>query len=220
MTVTITEEPLEVLARYARLPIAFEVRERFRLVQLEQGLGGIRLVPETVAPPYVKDYDADPANHPSAWPARFDVSRWGVLLAWRDGEQVGGAVIAWDSPGLEMSGDAHDAAVLWDLRVAPGVRGQGIGRAIFRGVEGWAAARGARQLLVETQNTNVPACRFYARQGCTLCRIDRLAYPGLPDEAQLLWCKDLVAGGERGGLADVRHPPHRSSSGIDAGGSR
>lgn len=197
MTVTITEEPPSALARYARVPIAFHVRERFALVALEQGLGGIRLVPETVTPPYLKDYDADPANHPAEWPARFDVSRWGVLLAWRNGEQVGGAVIAWGSPGLEMSGGAHDAAVLWDLRVAPGVRAQGIGSALFRAVEGWAVARGAQELRVETQNTNVAACRFYVRQGCTLCRIDCLAYPGIPHEAQLLWCKELVAGGSR-----------------------
>jgi hypothetical protein len=52
-------------------------------------------------------------------------------------------------------------------------------------------ARECRQLKVETQNINVPACRFYARQGCVLGVIDRFAYPTLPDEVQLLWYKDL-----------------------------
>jgi len=44
---------------------------------------------------------------------------------------------------------------------------------------------------VETQNINVPACRFYVRMGCALLAINCMAYPELPGEAQLLWCKDL-----------------------------
>ena len=46
-------------------------------------------------------------------------------------------------------------------------------------------------MKVETQNVNVPACRFYARQGCVLGAINRFAYPDLPDEVQLLWYKTL-----------------------------
>jgi hypothetical protein len=48
------------------------------------------------------------------------------------------------------------------------------------------------QLEVETQNNNVAACRFYAAMGCELRSIDRLAYPDLPDEAQLVWTKRVV----------------------------
>jgi hypothetical protein len=44
---------------------------------------------------------------------------------------------------------------------------------------------------VETQNINVPACRFYARQGCVLGAIHPDAYPDLPDEVQLLWWLEL-----------------------------
>ena len=44
---------------------------------------------------------------------------------------------------------------------------------------------------VETQNINVSACRFYARQGCVLSAVNRFAYPELPDEVQLIWRKDL-----------------------------
>ena len=44
---------------------------------------------------------------------------------------------------------------------------------------------------METQNTNVPACHFYRRVGCTLDAIDRFAYPKLPDEVQLMWSKEL-----------------------------
>jgi hypothetical protein len=49
-------------------------------------------------------------------------------------------------------------------------------------------------LKAETQNTNIPACRFYARQGCELRAIDRFAYSEEPEVAQeimLLWQKAL-----------------------------
>jgi ribosomal protein S18 acetylase RimI-like enzyme len=146
-------------------------------------------------PPYVKDYDAAPENHPTEWPARFDVGRWGILSAWVDGMRVGGAVVAWDTPGVDMLEGRSDLAVLWDIRVAPGVRGEGIGGVLFRAAERWAAERGARWLKVETQNVNVGACRFYARQGCTLGAVNRFAYPELPEEVQLLWYREIGAEG-------------------------
>lgn len=81
--------------------------------------------------------------------------------------------------------------MLWDLRVSPANRGTGIGRALFVAAEEWARGRQCRRLLAETQNVNVFACRFYERQGCSLERINRVAYPRLPDEIQLVWCKHL-----------------------------
>lgn len=75
--------------------------------------------------------------------------------------------------------------------VAPAARGQGVGTRLMRHVEQWAQERGCRTLKIETQNINVPACRFYARGGCTLGAVLLHAYPELPDEVQLLWYKDL-----------------------------
>jgi GNAT superfamily N-acetyltransferase len=175
------------LAGYGELSIAFTVREVLDVVPAEGGLAGLALVPRAVDPPYVKDYDADAGEAPPRWARRFDVSRWLVLAAHVDGDRVGGAVVAVDTPGVDMLEGRRDLAVLWDLRVAPAARGRGVGRALFAAAAGWAATRGCRQLKVETQNVNVAACRFYARQGCTLGAIHRFAYPGLPAEAQLLW---------------------------------
>jgi ribosomal protein S18 acetylase RimI-like enzyme len=189
--IAIQEEPVSVLPAYARVPIAYTVREELAVVVVERGLGGLHLVPRPVRAPYVKDYDADPACHPTAWCARFDVSRWGILTAWASGARVGGAVIAWDSPDVDLLEGRRDLALLWDLRVAPAVRGQGIGTTLFRDAERWMAARGVSLLKVETQNVNVVACRFYARQGCILGALHRFAYPRLPDEVQLLWYKQL-----------------------------
>lgn len=198
MSVEIREESPDALADYARVSIAFEVSERLAVYAPEAGLGGLRLVAERVSPSYLKDYDADPDHHPTAWPARFDLARWGFLAAWVDGERVGGAVVAWDTPGVEMLEGRSDLAVLWDLRVATAWRARGVGAALFRAAEGWALARGARRLKVETQNVNVAACRFYARRGCALGALHRFAYPDLPDEVQLLWYKELAVVGPPG----------------------
>jgi GNAT superfamily N-acetyltransferase len=140
--------------------------------------------------PYVKDYDAEPANHPTTWPARFDVAHWGVLTAWVGGKHVGGAVVVADSR-IETGARSVGLATLWDIRVVPNRRGDGIGTGLFRAAEGWSRARGALWLKAETQNINVPACRFYARLGCVLGSVDRFAYPNLPDEAQLVWYTTL-----------------------------
>ncbi len=84
-----------------------------------------------------------------------------------------------------------DLAVLWDIRVHPEARSSGTGSLLFQAVEAWARDRRCRTLKIETQNTNVPACRFYRRMGCTLGAIDRFAYADLPDEVQLIWFKEL-----------------------------
>ena len=208
---TIVEESPASLGDYARIPIAFDVRAILAIDALDDTLGAMRgdritleaervasrtagvfeLVEMLVAVPYCKDYDALPDNHPVDWPARFDTSGWGILGAWRAGRRVGGAVIAWPSPGLDIREARPDVAVLWDLRVAPDARRAGVGAALFAAAERWAVERGARSLEVETQNINVPACRFYAKQGCTLGAIHRFAYPALPDEVQMLWYKTL-----------------------------
>lgn len=192
MRIRICEEPPSSLADYARVPIAFEVRTRLVVTAPDAGLGGLHLVAERVAPPYVKDYDADPANHPTAWARHFDLARWGILAAYAGGERAGGAVVAWSTPEVVLLEGRSDLAVLWDLRVAPALRGRGVGRALFRAAGAWALARGARWLKVETQNVNPDACRFYARQGCVLGAVHRFAYPGLPDEVQLLWYRRLA----------------------------
>ena len=81
--------------------------------------------------------------------------------------------------------------LLWDLRVEPQARRRGIGQALLAAAEGAVRSRGARSLHVETQDVNVGACRFYARQGFSLDGIARGTYPQLPHETRLLWTKRL-----------------------------
>ena len=140
-------------------------------------------------PPIEKDFDLD--EDPASWPERFDVRNWGVLVAGADAAPAGTAVIAFDSPGVQMLEGRSDLAVLWDLRVAPDARGTGVGSALFAAAERWARVRGANELHVESQDTNPRACRFYLAQGCTLVRAEPGAYDEYPDETKLVFGKPL-----------------------------
>jgi GNAT superfamily N-acetyltransferase len=185
------------LSEYARVPTAFEVRSILRVETPESGELGFRLVEEPVDGPYTKDYDAAdvPDSRVLGWPQHFDVASWGFFLA-RDGtEAVGAATVAVRTPAAHMLEDRTDLAVLWDLRIEPARRRQGVGTVLFRYAADWSRSRGCRQMKIETQNTNVPACRFYAAQGCVLGGINRHSYtacPAVAHETMLLWYIDLT----------------------------
>ena len=192
VTVDIREEDMALVSEHGRVPIAFTVSRVLDVTVVDGGLAGIALSERVVDAPYVKDHDAIAGEGPTRWATTFDTSNWGLLAAYREGERVGGAVIAFDTPHLSMLRGRRDLAVLWDLRIHPDERRRGTGRVLIGAVEEWARARRCRHLEIETQNVNVAACRFYAAMGCTLAAIDRFAYPEIPDEVQLLWHKDLA----------------------------
>ena len=201
MRIDVAEEPMTALAEYALLPIAFAVDQVMDVTARADG--GFDLSPRMLEVPFVKDYDALDDGGPLDWSRHFDLSNWALFTARMAGSLVGGAAVAFDTPGMTLLEGRRDVAVLWDIRVAPNARGKGIGAALFARVEAWAGAHGCRQLRIETQNINVGACLFYARQGCTLRAVHPAAYPGLPEEIQLLWYKDLRAGQTLRGLLDA-----------------
>lgn len=192
MRLTIVHEPPDRLAEYAQVPIGFTVAEVFDETGVAALARGAPARPVALATPYWKDYDRYPDGHPTDWPGRFDVSRWTILAAYRAARRVGGAVLIVDDPQVELLEDCPTSALLWDLRVGPDARGQGIGSALLRAAEHAARQRGASALRVETQQVNVPACRCYQRNGFRLERATPGAYPELPDEVQLLWLKRLT----------------------------
>jgi ribosomal protein S18 acetylase RimI-like enzyme len=189
----VVEETVDASPEYGDVPISFVVRSRMRVEPVDGGLGGLALV-EGPVDPYVKDSDAERVEGPTCWPKRFDVSSWGVLSAFEGERRVGGAVVAWNTPWAHPLRGRDDLAALWDLRVRPEHRGRGVGTTLFDRAIVWAQERGCHLFEVETQNTNVAACRFYARRGCVLGAIDRHAYADAPDEVRLLWYVDLRGG--------------------------
>ena len=187
----IREEPISSLAQHAEISIAFLVDQILEVSVLDGGLGGINLRERAVGVPYIKNYDDIKGEGPTRWPKRFDVTNWGLLGAYQGGLRVGGAVIAFKTPDLEMLGERSDVAALWDIRVRPDLRHSGIGSLLLRAVREWARRRGCAAIRIETQNVNLPACHFYARMGGELESINRVAYPELPDETQMIWRLDV-----------------------------
>jgi GNAT superfamily N-acetyltransferase len=190
MEIAVFDRAMESLVDYAQIPISFEVKEIFTVEP--DGLGGFNLSIRPVDPPYVIDYDAiETGTGPKRWKQSFDLTNWRMFMAYTNDQLIGGAVIAFNTIGIDMLEGRKDLAVLWDIRVAPEVRGHGVGAALFRAAEKWSATSGCRQLKIETQNINVGACRFYQSQGCEIGSIDRSAYPEFPDQILILWFKDI-----------------------------
>jgi GNAT superfamily N-acetyltransferase len=183
----IIQIPIARIADYETVPIAFEVRMILEVSTPENGLGGIRLSPKSVSP-YIKDYDA--LGPPHSWLDEFDTSNWGFFLAIDGDTPVGAVAVAWNINGVNMLEGRSDMSVLWDIRVLPERRGQGIGKLLLEHAAGWSRQRGCVLMKIETQNVNASACRFYAAQGCVLGDIRRFAYhhdPRVADEVQLNW---------------------------------
>ena len=191
MTIEVTEESMTALPEYARVPIIFTVDSVLDVTNSNDGPGGCRSSERRLEVPYEKDYDAIAGEGPLQWAHRFNLSNWALFMARCATRIVGGATVAFDTPGLTMLEGRRDLAILWDIRVSPDARRRGVGSALLERVEGWAHLHGCRQLKIETQNTNVRACRFYEQRGYELRAINRAAYPELPEEIQLLWYKDL-----------------------------
>jgi GNAT superfamily N-acetyltransferase len=177
--------PVSDLAAYASVSISYVVESRLVLDRL--WLGEFE---EVRIGAYEKNYDA--IESITSLADRFDTTNWGMLsaLSGAAGQLVGGAIIAWKTPGVDMLEGREDLAILWDIRVAPVLRNKGVGKALFEGAKAWAKQRGCVELRVETQDINVGACRFYTAMGCHLHSIEAGAYLGL-DEAKILWTTRL-----------------------------
>lgn len=205
MRVELREGSCDSLAAHGAIPISFVVRSVVDVVPAGFGYE----LKERALPEWIKDYDAFIEDRPDRLADRFDVARWRIISAWLEGARIGGAVLAWSAPGVTMLEDRTDLAVVWDLRVDPRVRGRGVGRSLWESAERWARSRGCTTIKVETQDTNVGACRFYERMGCTLRGVHRNAYPEALEEVQLLWYKDLAS--------DPNWKKHGLSGGMPSG---
>ena len=130
----------------------------------EGGVLGYEVVP---VPPYEKSYGrSDLSDH-------LDSPDKAVFLACRDGSVVGRVIL---SEGWNRYAWIDDIAV--DVRC----RRTGVGRALLDRAAAWAIERKLGGIRLETQNNNVPACKFYESYGFRLRGFDRDLYRGLNQE--------------------------------------
>lgn len=91
-------------------------------------------------------------------------------MAFDGGRPVGAATVVSRTKEIRMLAGRDDLAVLWDIRVDAGYRGQGIGQRLFDMAADWSREQGHIQMKIECQNNNVPAVKFYHKQGA--CPVD------------------------------------------------
>ncbi|MGY5766561.1 N-acetyltransferase family protein [Brachybacterium sp. DNPG3] len=88
------------------------------------------------------------------------------LVAWRQGEPLGSAVIRWAGYHGAEGHAAHPGVVeICHLHVRPEHRGQGVGTALIVGSERRAVERGHRRIAVGVADDNPDARRLYERLG-------------------------------------------------------
>lgn len=163
------------------------VEAEFECIPAEGEAGGILLRERKSPKPYPKFQDEE---GPEEWSRQFDTSSWGLFLACDGDALAGGAAVATPTDGMFVATGGSDIAVLWDIRVQKAYRRQSVGTHLLHHCVSWARRRGFSILGIETQNVNVPACRFYEKHGCQLVEIKKNGYSGHPEvahETMLIW---------------------------------
>lgn len=116
--------------------------------------------------------------------AEFDVApearSW--LVAVRGGRTLGFA------GAMYVADEAH----VMNIAVDPGLRRQGLGRLLFRGLVDEAVGRGIRHLTLEVRVSNVAARELYRRFGLAPAGIRRRYYPD-GEDALVMWAHDIDA---------------------------
>ncbi len=185
----------EFFPQYDLIPMLVHVSSYYRIEKINCGLGGFALV-ETPVEPFTKDFEHDEPirNFASRQAERFDITNWGFFMAFDKEQAVGGATVASRTKEVNMLAGRDDLAVLWDIRVDDAYKRQGVGQALFEMAVEWARNEGLTQMKIECQNNNIPAVRFYHKQGAVLSVIDEYAYydePQYRHETQFIWFLDI-----------------------------
>ena len=178
--------------QYDSIPMRFDVKSYYKIEKINRGLGGFALV-ETPVEPYIRDFCLGEDETVVRW-ERFNLANWAFFMAFDGDRPVGAATIASRDKQVNMLSDRDDLAVLWDIRVEEAYKRQGVGQGLFDMAADWSRSQGLVQMKIECQNNNVPAVKFYHKQGAVLSVIDEYAYYNEPEyrhETMFIWFLDL-----------------------------
>ena len=98
-----------------------------------------------------------------------------IFLAYVD-SQIAGQII--------LRKNWNNYAYIEDIAVDAKFRRQGVGKELISWAKQWARQQNLAGIMLETQNNNVPACKFYERCGFRLAGFDQYLYKGLDPETQ------------------------------------
>jgi ribosomal protein S18 acetylase RimI-like enzyme len=127
-------------------------------------------------PSTTKRYDEEPG-----YATYVDNPEKTVFLAYVDGEIAGQIV---------LRKNWNKFAYVEDIAVDVLFRRQGVGRELLTRAKHWAIECNLAGIMLETQNNNVNACKFYEGCGFRLGGFDKYLYKGInkdTDEVALYW---------------------------------
>ena len=160
-----------------------------------------RLLPEYRDGRWSAQEELFPAAREKTYPDDVDLERFlreadCAGFAAREGERVAGVLL------LEAYWNRY--AFVHELAVDRERRGQGVGTRLMDCARAWARERGLHGLMLETQDDNLLACRFYRKCGLRIGGIDEKLYAGFGSrEKAVFWYLELEAEGE-GDACDLR----------------
>ncbi|ULO08545.1 GNAT family N-acetyltransferase [Paenibacillus sp. 19GGS1-52] len=84
-------------------------------------------------------------------------------------------------------------AFIEDISVAKKMRGKSIGTALLNKAAEWAKQNKLMGLVLETQDVNLLACRFYAKNNFIIGAVDTMMYSNFPtaNEIAIYWYKKI-----------------------------
>lgn len=176
---------------YDKVSMNVDVYSEYRVKRIDNGLGGF-VFEEIKVNPYVKDLSK--YERAVEYEKEFDITNWRFFMAFDGDVPVGAMTVAGKTEGLNMLSGRNDACVLWDIRVADKYKHRGIGEKLLNMGITEAKRDGYCQMIIECQNNNVAACKFYKKHGAVLCKIDMYAYyfdSDIKDEIQFVWYLDI-----------------------------
>ena len=122
--------------------------------------------------PYEKILDVDPEDYTTF----IDNPQKVIFFADVDGKPAGQIKLVpwWNKFGY-----------VEELVVDPEFRGQGVGHALMARAIEWAKGQNLPGLTLETQDNNVPACKFYEKCGFVLGGFDLFAFRNLANASEI-----------------------------------
>ena len=126
--------------------------------------------------PYEKRYDDDDIE-----PAHYINNPERIIYFCYDNNECVGQI--------ELVRNWNKYALVADIAVAQKSRGKGVGVKLIKKAIEWAKEKGLCGLVLETQDNNLLACRFYSKMGFKIGAVDTMLYANFDNavEKAVFW---------------------------------
>lgn len=121
--------------------------------------------------PYYKEYPNDEIDYSDYIDNKDKV----VFLSYMNGECVG---------QIRLRINWNEYCFVEDIAVSTSYRGRGIGTLLMQKAVEWAKSNRMHGLMLETQDNNLSACRFYRKCGFKIGGVDAMLYANFNNSSE------------------------------------